>query len=234
MTLVAVPYCRTSTDDKAQVPERQLERIRPWAERESVTLLDHVIDEGSSASKTNPFERPKFLLACERAVALGATAIVVETADRFTRQGAKQDFWAEIELQRRFNLRLFRADKPLSQHNTLVGDVVDALKAEGAREWVEEHARKVKSGMQKAAKDGKKFGRPPKNLTAFELARAREMRAKGLGWRKIAHALSEGRGAFRVYDTKAVKRRTVSHSHVRRQLEAEAPTVPKVAVEQKS
>jgi hypothetical protein len=64
---LAVPYLRVSTDDKGQDPKRQLEVIRPWAEREGVTLLDAVLDEGTSATKTNPFERKKFLGACERA-----------------------------------------------------------------------------------------------------------------------------------------------------------------------
>ena len=112
-----------------------MEIITPWAEREGVELLVPVADEGASATKTNPFERPAFVYACERAVATRATAIVVECADRFTRQGSKEDGWAEVELQRRYSLRLFRADKPLDQHGTLVGDTVDVLKAEVAREW---------------------------------------------------------------------------------------------------
>jgi predicted site-specific integrase-resolvase len=61
MSLVAVPYLRVSTDDKGQDPVRQMEVIAPWAAREGIELLAAVIDEGTSASKTNPFERERFL-----------------------------------------------------------------------------------------------------------------------------------------------------------------------------
>jgi DNA invertase Pin-like site-specific DNA recombinase len=220
MTVVkAVPYLRVSTDDKGQNPQRQMEVIQPWATRENIALLAAEIDEGSSASTSNPFERPRFVAACERARAAGANAIVVETADRFTRQGSKEDGWAEVELHRRYSLRLYRADKPVEQHGTLVGDTVDALKAEVAREWAREHSKKVRSGMLKAKKDGRRVGRPAKLLTEAELAQVSTMRAAGAGWRLIALAISRGRGAFDVADPARRKKLTVSHMHIRRLLE---------------
>lgn len=36
----ALPYLRCSTDDKGHEPLRQLDMIRPWAEREGVELAD--------------------------------------------------------------------------------------------------------------------------------------------------------------------------------------------------
>src|SRR4051812_4425249 len=142
MSHTAVPYLRVSTDDKGQHPGRQMEIIRPWAEREGVALLDAVADEGTSASKTNPFERPKFVEAAERARAAGAVAIVVECSDRFSRQGAKLDAWAEVELENRYGLKLYRADKPLEQHGTFMDDTVDALSAGRASEWIKDHSKR--------------------------------------------------------------------------------------------
>jgi DNA invertase Pin-like site-specific DNA recombinase len=220
MVIVAVPYLRVSTDDKGQNPQRQMEIITPWAGRECVALLAPDVDEGASATKTNPFERPKFVASCERAVSLGAQAIVVETADRFTRQGSKEDGWAEVELRKRYGLRLLRADKPLDQHGTLVGDTVDAFKAEVAREWAREHAKKVRSGMVRAKKDGKHVGRPPKLLTRKEMLLVQAMHDEGYGWRKIALAISRDRGAFSVADPKRRTELTVSHSHIKRTYEA--------------
>lgn len=215
----AVPYLRVSTDDKGQDPARQLDVIRPWAEREGVTLLDEVIDEGTSASKLDPFERPRFVEACERAKTTGADAIVVECSDRFSRQGAKIDAWAEVELERRYGLRLLRADKPLAQHGAMVGNVSDAIHAEGAAAWVRAHSSKVRSGMAKAKREGKDVGRPPKPLTADELALVERLRAQGKGWRTIALAVSKGRGAFDVADPAKRRERSVSHTHVRRAVE---------------
>lgn len=218
----AVPYLRTSTDDRGQVPTRQLEVIEPWALREGVVLLDPVIDEGSSASKLDPFERPKFIETCERAVAEGAAAIVVECTDRFSRQGSKIDGWAEVELERRYNLQLYRADKPVQEHGSLSGDMTDNLRALLGREWVKGHTLKVKSGMAKASKGGKRVGRPRKTLTAAEVELVKAMRADGEGWRAIAHAVSTARGAFRVADPARRRALTVSHSHVRRAMEQRA------------
>ncbi len=211
----AVAYLRVSTDDKGQDPERQLVTIRPWCAREGVELLDTIPDEGTSASSTNPFDRKKFLAACERAKALGATAIVVEIGDRFTRQGSKEDAWAEVELRRRYGLALFRCDKALAQHGTMIGNTVDALKAESAHEWVSEHKRKVKTGMANAKGKGIHVGRPLK-LSAKERALAIRLRAAGTGWRTVALEVSRERGAFDVADPKVSKRLRVSHMLIRR------------------
>lgn len=133
----AIPYLRVSTDDKGQHPDRQLQVIGPWAARERVELLVVVEDEGASASTSNPFERSRFVLACELAVAAGAEAIVVATTACFTNGGAfvgesKIDAWAEIELRRRYGLRLLRADKPLSLHDTAAGNLMDACNSAAA------------------------------------------------------------------------------------------------------
>jgi DNA invertase Pin-like site-specific DNA recombinase len=181
-----------------------------------------VIDEGTSASKTDPFQRPKFIQACERAKAANADAIVVECSDRFSRQGSKLDAWAEVEV--RYGLKVFRADKPLSQHGTMVGNVTDSMTAEGAHAWAIGHASKVRSAMAKAKKDGARFGRPAKLLTPAELALVAKLRAEGKGWRRCAHAVSQKRGAFDVADPKRSKALRVSHSHVLRCVEgASAP-----------
>jgi DNA invertase Pin-like site-specific DNA recombinase len=223
----ALPYLRVSTDDRGQDAERQLEVIRPWAAHERVTLLDAVPDEGTSASKTDPFGRPRFVEACERAKALGAIAIVVECSDRFSRQGAKLDAWAEVELERRYGLRLLRADKLLSDHGSMTAAVTDTVHAESARAWVVGHASKVRSGMAKAKREGKHVGRPPKVLTAAELTLVDELRAAGHGWRTIALAVSRARGAFDLADPAARRARTVSHMHVRRVVEArQGVTIP--------
>jgi DNA invertase Pin-like site-specific DNA recombinase len=224
--LIAVPYLRCSTDDRGQDPERQLEVIQPWAAREGVSLLDAVIDEGTSASKTDPFERPKFVEACERAKAAGAHAIVVECSDRFSRQGSKRDSWAEVELERRYGLRLLRADKSVEQHDSMVGAVTDSIHAEGARAWVQAHSNKVRSGMARKKSEGARFGRPAKPLTPAELALVGELRARGHGWRRCALAVSERRGAFRIADPERRRKLTVSYSHIRRQLESVSKVEP--------
>ena len=231
----AVAYVRVSTDDRGQDPARQLEVIRPWCEREGVLLLDVITDEGTSASKTDPFERKKFLAACARAKAIGATALVVECSDRFSRQGSKIDAWAEVQLERVHGLRLLRADKTLAAHGSMIGNVGDSIHAEGAKAWAVAHGQKVSVGMAKKKRDeGKTWGRPPKPLTPAEVEKVKELRAKGDGWRLCAEEVSRMRGRDRVADKDAKRKRSVSHSHVRRCFEALGLGGTKVEVEQKS
>jgi DNA invertase Pin-like site-specific DNA recombinase len=214
--ITAVPYLRVSTDDKGQDPARQLELIRSWAEREGVTLLDPEVDEGTSASKTNPLDRPRFVAACSRAKAAGAEAIVVEVGDRFGRRGSMESAWAEYEMRLRYGLQLWRADKPLIQHGTMAARVIDTIHDEGAQAWVQEHAKKVRSGMARKKAEGARFGRPAKPLAPAEVALVAKLRAEGHGWRRVALAVSEMRGAFRMADPERRRKLTVSHSHVRR------------------
>jgi DNA invertase Pin-like site-specific DNA recombinase len=216
--LSAVAYLRISedADRRGQDPERQLVVIRPWCAREGVELLDIIRDEGTSASKTNPFERDRFIEACQRAVALGATAIVVEVGDRFGRRGSMESAWAEHEMKLRYGgLLLWRADKSIAQHGTMAARVTDTIHDEGARDWVEKHKVKVASGMANAKAKGVHVGRPAK-LSAAERALATKLRADGTGWRTVALEVSRRRGAFDVADPKVSKRLRVSHMLIRR------------------
>jgi DNA invertase Pin-like site-specific DNA recombinase len=226
-----VPYYRVSTDDKDQNPERQAEIVEPWAEREGVTLLDAVIDEGTSASKTNPLDRKKFIAACERAKASNANAIVVECSDRFSRQGAKLDAWTEVEVERRFGLKVFRADKPLELHGTMAGDLTDSVHAETGRAWVKGHASKVRSGMARRKKEGARFGRPAKPLSPTEIDLVLKLRSRKppVGWGRCARAVCDARAAHRIVDPDVRRKAEVSGSHVRRAVLA----LPKVETVQK-
>ena len=228
MTL-AVAYLRVSTADKGQDAERQLEIVRPWAEREHVTIADVVIDEGTSASKTDPFQRDQFIAACERAKALGAVAIIVECSDRFSRQGAKLDAWAEVEMERRYGLALFRCDKARDQHGSMVGNVGDAIHAEGAAAWVKGHASKVRSGMARKRAAGARFGRPAKPLSPEELALVERLRGEGMGWGRCARAVCDARQAHRIVDPDRRRQVEVSGSTIRRTILA----LPKVETVQK-
>lgn len=227
----AVPYLRVSTEDKGQNPQRQLDVIRPWAEREGLVLLPAVVDEGTSASKTNPFERPKFLEACDLAQRTNAEAIVVELGDRFSRQGTKLSDWAEVELGIRYGLKLYRADSRVEDLGTLQGDLVQSIKAELAREFIRQHSARVRSGMARAKADGKRVGgAPPKPLTEDEMTMAITLRlSKGrgrnpVGWPTIAKEISRTRGALELTNISARRRLSVTANHVQRVVEAEMTT----------
>lgn len=60
------------------------------------------------------------------------------------------------------------------------------------------------------------MGRQPKPLTEEQIALVRRLRAEGVGWRRIARAMSEVRGAFKVADPRKQRERAVTHAHVAR------------------
>ena len=220
-TTPLVAYLRTSTRDKGQDPQRQLERIEEWATREGFEVLETHRDIGTSASRTNPYERPVFMQACEAARAASAAGIVVETADRFTRQGTDEFGWAKVELSRRYDLELYQADIVGAVRSTNAGDIVPAVQAAASHQWVKDHGRKVRSGMARSRGKGNTLGRPSKPLSPHELEQVHEWRTRGglgrkhLGYERIAHELWVRRWAYEVSDPKAQKRRGIGKTAVR-------------------
>lgn len=217
--LVAQPYIRTSTDDKGQNPERQRSIIRKWAEVNDVTLLEAVVDEGSSASKVDAFERPLFVEACQRAERAGADAVVLEEPDRLTRMDGDVFGWTKHEVGRRYGLRVLFAAFPLELQEQMLGRLLAGVKAEMGHEWVQQHSARVKSGMAQAEAEGGHMGRPRKELSERELRRVRELRAEGVGWGRCAHEVSDMRGAFDMADPDARAKRLVSRRTVQRRFE---------------
>ena len=216
-----IAYLRTSTKDKGQDPERQLEKILDWAAREGFEVIGKFIDKGTSASRTNPYERPIFLEACEAARAASAAGIVVETADRFTRQGTYEFGWANVELGRRYGLELYQADIVSAVRSTIAGEIVPAVQAAASHQWVKDQSEKVRAGMARARNRKVRLGRPAKPLSPHELEQVHTWRTNGglgrrrLGWEKIAHELSKHRDAFSMSDAKAQRRRRIGKTTVR-------------------
>lgn len=221
MTKLAQPYLRTSTDDKGQDPARQMTAIGAWAKSTEHLLLEPVVDEGTSGALT-PFERPAFMLALNRAKAAGA-CLVVETPDRFTREGSEVCSWVKMELKFRHGTELRFADEIAS--NLTADRMLRSARADAAAEWRDGHIKKIKSGIErKYTSKGLKFGgAPPKPLTPAEVELALTLYrppGKGrFGWRKVAVAINEARGALKVGDVKERRRKSVSHNHVKRVVE---------------
>jgi len=175
----AVPYLRTSTDDKGQDPLRQLDRIKPWAEREGIHLTDPIIDEGTSAYKVSPFQRPRFHEAITLAKLLKARYIVIESVDRMTREGIREWYRTSIDLERYHGLYVVWADMPLSDQEGMAGQIILAVRAQMAHEFSKSLSSRVKSGMARARQTkGRSYGRPPKYLTDAQVAMSVEGRCR--------------------------------------------------------
>ena len=212
----AVPYLRVSTDDKGQDPQRQLDVIRPWAEREGYGLLKPEEDIGTSGSKVPPLQRPKFVKACERAKAAGAEAILVEMPDRFSRQDPELAIWEKVEVRRVFGLEIFFACLPREFQITPMGRTMLTMQHAAAHMWVVDHTAKVNSGIARGKARGVKFGRKPKKLAQHEIELVMGLKARGIGFEKAAIEINKLRGTLEMTDKKKAREKGVSSGSLRR------------------
>jgi len=215
---IYVAYLRVSTDDKGQDVASQRARILAWEERERVLVARHFVDEGTSASKTNPFERPVFLEAL-RAAADGGAGLVVAEPGRLTRQGSHEMGWAMVEAKN-LAVRIVFADAALAGQDEIGGRVVQAVQAEAAAAWVKTHSAATRAAMQKKSGEGQHMGRPRKAFTDAEDVLMVKLKSGGMGYRRIAVEVNQLRGVHRIADPKARRRRAVSHASVQRRLAA--------------
>jgi len=101
-----------------------------------------------------------------------------------------------------------------------ISALIDLVRDEADRDWSREHASKVRLGMTQKRAEGARLGRPAKPFSRDEMILISRLRAEGKGWRRCAIILSEARAAG-VDDSNERRRLTVSHSHVRRAVQAE-------------
>lgn len=218
MRLVA--YCRVSTDDKGQNPERQADLLKAWAARGSHELVAVIKDEGTSGA-VSPLERVWVSQAIKKAKELNADGILVESVDRWTRKGPLDFFQSSADIELRHGLKLHLADVPQGMDGMAL-EIYQSIMAIVAKAFRERLREQITSGLARAKREGWKNGRPgrrPKpNLSPEEAAYVREQKAlgrKGAGWGRMALELTRRRGALEVVDGKARDRRTVTASWLR-------------------
>lgn len=222
--LSAVPYLRVSTDDKGQDPERQMLRIRSWAESETVHLLPAVRDEGTSALKVDPFQRETFREAINAAKAAKAGAIVVEEPDRFSRKGSTRYGYYKTKLLMDYGLRLLVADRRLEDQDSAMGELMESVKAAQGRTFSENLSRRIKEGQAKMRARGQHIGRPAKGITANERSLVAKMREEGHGWDSISKAVCQARGVFDYATPEVRRRKGISGTAIRRAFNQNLPT----------
>lgn len=204
-----IGYCRVSTDDKGQDPDRQKDVIQAWADREKHTVLGWVKDEGTSGAK-DPFQRQAVLEAIEMCQDLKADGIVVEAVDRWTRGGPEAFFVSK------FFLRTDHGDLGLVVANTPPGmtpplaAMLDSIMATVAQMFRERLREQIKSGRERAERlgwpKGKPGSKPKPPLSPAEMEVIAQLAYGGHGVDRMSVELSRIRGANEVSDRKAKRR----------------------------
>jgi DNA invertase Pin-like site-specific DNA recombinase len=187
MTRAAL-YARTSTLDKGQDPELQLEDLRRLAAQRGWVVAAEHVDAGISGSKAG---RPALdaLMADARRGKLDVVA--VWRFDRFAR--STQHLLRALEEFRALNVDFISMRESIDT-STPMGKMVFtmiAAVAEMEREIIRE---RVRAGVARAQAAGKHCGRPRKHLDP-EVARM--LLAQGLSERAVSEKLGVSRGLLR-------------------------------------
>lgn len=218
-----VGYLRVSLDDKGQDPDRQRAPIESRAARDGHQVVGWVTDKGTSGS-IPAMTRPRVIEAVRLAKAEGAGGIMVESVDRWTRDGPRDLALSMFELEHDHRLQLVVADINGDDFTTeLLMGIMATIAKMVRRRLIEA----TKSGIANARRKGVIIGRPRKpDLTDEELAACVRVGDASLpGLRRMALIVSQMRGAHEVADAKARRFRTVSRSWLADQL-AKRPESP--------
>ena len=215
-------YLRVSTDDKGQDPERQADIIRAWATKNGHEISAFYKDEGTSGG-TGALDRPvvKRILKAHKDDPLDG--IVVESVDRWTRQGIKALGVDEFFLNLDHGLVLHFADQNPGM-DEFAREIIGAIMALCAKEMRRRLRSQIKSGLARSREagwpNGRPGGQPKEPLSGEELAFVLSQMEAGIGRRKIALALSVKRGAHNLAEPKLRRQREITEGWLADQIEA--------------
>lgn len=171
-------YARTSTN--RQDIEMQLDDLRRHVEMRRWELSGEFVDEGVSSRRDKRPEMEKLMtLARRRSI----DQVVVWRFDRFAR--STRELVTALDEFRTLGVHFTSLQEAIDT-STPAGRVVFAViaaVAEFEREIIRE---RVKAGVAKAKRNGKKLGRPRRYV---DIQRARKLREEGHSWSTISKCL---------------------------------------------
>lgn len=178
----AALYARVSTSEAEgkQNPENQLIRLRAYAEAREYAETVEYIDHASGADPNRPALLE--MMSDARGGELGAIFIV--KLDRIMRSTIHLlEVANDLE---RWGVALVCLDQPI-ETNTASGRMLTTIisaVAEFERELIRERTR---DGLERARRQGKRLGRPPRD--DIDLDRVFRLRAEGKTWREIGRII---------------------------------------------
>jgi DNA invertase Pin-like site-specific DNA recombinase len=192
----AALYARVSTH-AGQNPEMQLAELREYCGRRGWDIVGEYVDAGVSGARERRPELDRMLTACRRRQ---VDAVVVYRYDRFARSlrqlvNALEDFRAVgIEF-----VSIHEGVDTSTPNGRLVFGIFATI-AEFERELIRE---RVRSGIAAARAQGKRIGRPRRDVDADKVA---ELRSQGWSWAEIAREMGLGLGTVHRAGTTGLNR----------------------------
>ena len=179
-------YARVSTANNSQDPTMQTRELREYAVRRGWAVAGEYVDIGISGTKETRPELDRLMDAHRRRF----DAVVVWKFDRFARSvshllRALETFWAQgIE---------FVSFSEQLDTSTPAGKMVFTVLGAVAELECGLIVERVKAGLRNAKAKGKQLDRPKKILDTKRIA---TLRAKGVGWKRIAAEMGVGVGTI--------------------------------------
>jgi DNA invertase Pin-like site-specific DNA recombinase len=180
-------YARVSTANNGQDPTMQTRELHEYAERRGWKVFAEYVDIGVSGTKETRPELDRLMADAHRR---RFDAVVVWKFDRFAR--SVSHLLRALETFRAQGIEFVSFSEQLDTSTPagkMVFTVLGAV-AELERGLIIE---RVKAGLRNARAKGKQLGRPKKVLDTRRIA---ELRAKGVGWKRIAAELGVGVGTI--------------------------------------
>ena len=170
-------YARVSTRDK-QTTDRQILALREYAAANGFVIDENVEEKASGKS----LDRPEYQALCQRMRA--GDILLITDIDRLGRNA--DEVIMEFKRLKQADIKVVALDTPyLNQWHitgddslySMVVDILITLKAHIAQQEREKIVQRVKQGLDAARAQGKKLGRPSKDvdsavLKAYERVKA--------------------------------------------------------------
>lgn len=178
-------YARVSTDDKDQNPERQKLACERYAELHNHEVIGYCADYQTGDS--NPFEREGF----KDLLKIKPQAILVYEISRFSREHPSKVMRRLQDLKNKGMLMVSITEQAFNMEGEM-SDLIQYIMTWFNNYYLKNLKQNVKSGLERARKQGKKLGRPKNKINHYEVIRLKE---KGLSLRNIAKEMNISLGA---------------------------------------
>lgn len=170
-------YARVSTLERGQDPENQLEVLREYADRRGFEVAHEFVDRASGANDKRPAYQELRAAARHREI----DVVLVWRYDRFARSltalvNALEEFRA---LGVDFVSRQEQIDTTSPQGKLFFGIVSSMAEFESSL-----ISERVKLGMDRARRQGKRISRPP--IPSKTQQEIRRLRGRGMSFRRVA------------------------------------------------
>ena len=178
-------YCRVSTDDKDQNPERQKLKCEQYCALHNHEIVYSI--EEHHKGDTNPNNRPEFQKIDFKKI----DGIIVYSIDRLTRQHPNK-VMNMLNYFKSSGVLIVSVSEPIFNMESEFAEPMQYFMAWWNNYFLKKLSRDVKTGLERAVAKGKKLGRPKNKINYYQVMR---LRNDGKSLRQIAKEMEISLGA---------------------------------------